>query len=184
MKSLLRVIASLATIAVVGPAAASIEFYDIVDDNNQPILNAPKLIGGTGSTAITISIPTTLTSLSGYTAQLQLFLSDDELQPDGEGAVIASLMDKKINIAQNLTPSWYTWTGDAMALMQQSTSPSQLWSFSRDLTSQPSSKDFFYYNARLVFTAVPEASEGLLLGVGAMVAAGVARQRRQGIRRS
>ncbi len=182
MKSLLRVIASLATIAVAGPAAASIEFYDIVDDNNQPILNAPKLIGGTGSTAITISIPTTLTSLSGYTAQLQLFLSDDELQPDGEGAVVASLVDQKINIDQNLTPRWYTWTGDAMALMQQN--PNQPWFFSRALTPQPSNKDFFYYNARLVFTAVPEASEGLLLGVGAMVAAGVARQRRQGIRRS
>jgi hypothetical protein len=177
MKSLSFVIAGLAGVALAGPVAAStIEFYDIVDANNRPVLDTHTLVGGDGASAITIGIPTDLTSLSGYTAQLQLFLSDDELQPDGEGAVVASLVNRKINVDQSLTPHWYTWAGDAMALLRQDAN--QTWFLDSELTSQPSKKDFRYYNTRLVFTSVPEADEWLLLGIGLLGVGGIARRRR------
>ena len=180
MQSLSLVIPGLLGVALAGPVtAATIEFYDIVDGGNQPVLNSPTLIGGAGASAITIDIPTSLTALGGYSAQLQLFMSDDELQHDSEGAVVASLVNKKINIDQNLTPRWYTWAGDAMALLKQDAA--QHWFLGTALTSQPSQKDFYYYNARLVFTSVPEAGEWLLLGVGLFVAGGVARRRRQDV---
>lgn len=83
-------------------AASTIEFYD------NPVV-APLLIGGDGLTSVLIDIDTNLTSMAGYTAALELRLSDDEGRPDGEGAVVASLVNEKINVDQGATPTWYVW---------------------------------------------------------------------------
>ena len=175
--------ASLAIVTALGmvlggsAAASTIQFYD------DPV-GAPLLIGGDGLTSVLIDIDTTLTSMAGYTAALELRLSDDEGRPDGEGAVVASLINEKINVDQGTTPAWYVWGGDVASLLTTGTnellSLSGVLTFSEELTAHPPAKDFLYYNARLLFTAVPEASHGLLLGVGLLVAGGFARWRKLG----
>jgi hypothetical protein len=167
----------LAGLALSGPAAADITFYD------NPV-GAPLLIGGAGLSSVLIDIDTTLTSLDGYTAALELLLSDDEGRPDGEGAVVAQLINRKINVDQGTTPAWYPWGGSVASLLtvgaNEALSLSGVLTFSESLTAQPPNKDFLYYNARLVFTAVPEASQWLLLGAGLLLAGGLARRSQLG----
>lgn len=71
------------------------------------------------------------------------------------------------NVASLLT----TGTNELLSL-------SGVLTFSQELTAHPPNKDFIYYNARLVFSVVPEASQWLLLGAGLLAAAGLARRSR------
>lgn len=172
-------LAGAAALALAGPVAANvaanIEFYD------KPIPNSPVLIGGNGPGAglpsTTIDIFTDLSAWTGYTVALELLLSDDEAQPDGEHALVADLINRQIEITyQDTTARWYTWEGDVASRLQVG-QDSKLY-FSELLKANPANKDFNYYNARLVFTAVPEASQWLLLGAGLLVAGGLARRSR------
>jgi hypothetical protein len=176
MKSGSLAIAAALGMVLGGAATAStIEFYD------DPV-GAPLLIGGDGLTSVLIDIDTNLTSLAGYTAALELRLSDDEGQPNGEGAVVADLNNHKINVDQGTTPAWYVWGGNVASLLTAGTnellSLSGVLTFSEELTSHPPGKDFLYYNARLVFSVVPEASQWLLLGAGLLATARLARRSR------
>lgn len=186
MKSGSLAIATAVGMALSGAAAASsIEFYDIVDGSDNPILNAPVLVGGGGLSSVQIDIETTLESMAGYTAALELLLSDDEAQPDGEGAVVAGLNQHKVDIVQDTTSRWYVWGGDVASLLTGGTdgglSMNGFLTLSEDLTAQPGGKDFLYYNARLVFTVVPEASQWLLLGAGLLAVGAVASRRRRAL---
>lgn len=173
-------LAIAAGLTLSGPVAASIEFYDRLDSNGQPMLDTPVLVGGKGAGAglpsTTIDIYTNRSAWTGYAATLELLLSDDEEQPDGEHAVVANLINDQIEITyQDTIARWYTWAGDVESYLQVG-SDSNLF-FSELLTAHPDNKDFYFYNARLVFTVVPEASQWLLFGAGLLVAGGVARRR-------
>jgi hypothetical protein len=171
----LAIVAALGVLLGGSATASTIEFYD------DPV-GAPLLIGGDGLSSVLIDIDTTLTSLAGYTAALELQLSDDEGLPNGEGAVVAAFIDEKIDVAQGTTPAWYVWGGDVASLLKlgtnQSLAMTGVLTLSEPLTSHPPGKDFLYYNARLVFSAVPEASHWVLLGAGLLVAGGLARRSR------
>lgn len=190
MKSGSLAIATAVGMALSGAAAASsIEFYDIVDESNVPILDQPVRVGGwfNSDPSVRIDIETTLASMAGYTAALELLLSDDGGWPDGEGAVVADLNNYKIDVDQGTMPHWYEWKGDVASLLtltggtDSGLSMDGFLTLSEDLTAQPARKDFLYYNARLVFTVVPEASQWLLLGAGLLAVGAVAGRRRRAL---
>ena len=174
MKLQSMVLAAAAGLILSGPVVANVEFYDRLDPNSHPILNESVLMGGAGLSATTIDIFTDLASWTGYTATLELLLSDDEAQPDGEHAVVAGLINKAVEIEQSTVARWYTWEGDVGGFLQPGLDSNLFFSESRK--AQPGNKDFLYYNARLVFSVVPEASQWLLLGAGLLVAGGLARR--------
>jgi len=171
MKRAFLALAAVTGLAVCGPVAADIEFYDLP-------ANTATLIGGrSGLSALTIDIFTNLASWTGYTATLELLLSDDEAQPDGERAVVADLNNDAIEIVhQDTVARWYAWEGNVADFLRPG-QDSKLF-FGESLRAHPDNKDFLYYNARLVFSVVPEASQWLLLGAGLLAAAGVARRSR------
>lgn len=186
-QSLALALAVAAGLVVSGPVAANIAFYDRLDSNGQPVLDDATLMGGNGPTAglssTTIDIDTDLSAWTGYTVALELLLSDDEAQPDGEHAVVADLINKQIEIRwQDTVARWYTWEGDVTSYLQTG-SNSKLY-FSESLKAHPANKDFYFYNARLIFTAVPEASQWLLMGAGLLAAGCLAGMRRRAINRT